>query len=97
MSEQTAPQLSHAPGSRRYEALVDGRLAGFAQYRILGEEITFTHTEVQPEYEGRGVGSGLARFALDDARERELRVHPQCSFIRAWIERHPDYADLVAD
>jgi uncharacterized protein len=93
----TNVQVSDAPGARRYEAHVDGRLAGFAQYRLVGDEITFTHTEVKPDYEGRGVGGRLAKFALDDARTRGLGVQPACSFIRSWIERHPDYGDLVAD
>ena len=82
----------------RYEAHVDGELAGFAVFRMRGDRIVFTHTEVDDRFEGQGVGSKLARHSLDDVRERgSLRVVPQCPFIRSWIEKHPDYADLVSD
>jgi predicted GNAT family acetyltransferase len=81
----------------RYEAHADGELAGFAVFRMRGDRIVFTHTEVDDRFEGQGVGSKLARHALDDVRERgSLRVVPQCPFIRSWIEKHPDYADLVS-
>ena len=82
----------------RYEAHVDGELAGFAVFTMKGDRIVFTHTEVDDRFEGQGVGSKLARHALDDVRERgSLRVVPQCPFIRSWIEKHPEYADLVSD
>ena len=81
----------------RYEAHVDGGLAGFAVFSMRGDRIVFTHTEVDDRFEGQGVGSKLARHALDDVRERgSLRVVPQCPFIRSWIEKHPEYADLVS-
>jgi predicted GNAT family acetyltransferase len=56
----------------------------------------FTHTEVQPEAEGKGVASELIRRALDDVRRRGLSAVPLCPFVRAFIARHPDYQDLVA-
>ena len=72
----------------RYEAHVDGELAGFAVFRMRGDRIVFTHTEVDDRFEGQGVGSKLARYALDDVRDRgSLRVVPQCPFIRSWIEK----------
>ena len=81
----------------RYEAHADGELAGFAVFRMQSDRIVFTHTEVDDRFEGQGVGSKLARHALDDVRERgSLRVVPQCPFIRSWIEKHPEYADLVS-
>lgn len=89
--------VSDHPDESRYEARLDGELAGIAAYRLGEDVITFTHTEVESEHEGQGIGGTLARFALDDARRRGLQVRPRCSFIRSWIERHPDYADLVAD
>ena len=70
-------------------------MAGAAFYELDDDVITFTHTEVDPEFEGQGVGSALARYALDQAREAGLRVRPLCPFIARWIRRHPDYADLV--
>jgi predicted GNAT family acetyltransferase len=80
----------------RYEVWTDGQLAGFAQYRLHGRRITFTHTEIDPEYEGAGLGSRLVRTALDDVRGRELAVLPVCPFVADYIRRHPeDYLDLV--
>ena len=72
------------------------KLLGFAEYRLDGGSMVFTHTQVADEAEGRGVGSALATFGLDDARTRGLTVVPKCPFIRSYIERHPEYADLLA-
>ncbi|MCZ2857507.1 GNAT family N-acetyltransferase [Blastococcus sp. VKM Ac-2987] len=83
------------PETGRFEALVDGKVAGLAEYRRRGSSVAFTHTVVDPEFEGRGVGSALARGALDAVREEGASVLPFCPFIRSWIQRHPDYADLV--
>jgi uncharacterized protein len=78
----------------RYEAEVEGNLA-VVEYLLGGSNITFTHTEVPEELEGRGIASQLARFVLDDARTRGLAVIPLCPFINAYIRRHPEYQDLV--
>jgi predicted GNAT family acetyltransferase len=90
------PRVADNPAAHRYEATRGGEQVGFAAYRLSGQVITFTHTSVDPAVEGQGVGSALARSALDDARRRGLTVVPVCPFIRAWIDRHPAYADLVA-
>ena len=80
----------------RYEAFVDGELAGFSQYQLTDELVVFTHTEVDEQFEGRGVGSALARFALDDVRAGgERQVLPLCPFVKDWIGHHRDYVDLV--
>lgn len=79
----------------RYEARLDGRLAGVIAYEPNDGWIVIDHTEVEPEFEGRGVGSALAGAALDDARARGLRVTPMCPFVLAYIRRHPAYRDLV--
>lgn len=84
------------PTRNRYEVTADGDLAGFAEYRIADDVVTFTHTEMDDAFEGKGLGGKLARGALDDVRHRGLKVVPRCPFIAGWIERHPDYADLVA-
>jgi len=85
------------PRESRYEATVDGTVAGFAQYKVKDGHIVFTHTEVDPAFEGQGVGSVLAREALDDVRAKgEHDVVALCPFIAAWIERHPAYQDLLA-
>ncbi len=80
----------------RYEARVDHELAGFAQYQVEPDRLVFTHTEVDPGFEGQGVGGALASAALDDVRAHGLLAVPQCPFIARYIERHPAYADLVA-
>ncbi|WP_326523501.1 GNAT family N-acetyltransferase [Sphingomonas sp.] len=79
----------------RFEEDVDGYVA-FAEYDLDGDTITFTHTIVPSELEGRGVASALVKAALDDVRHRGLRVVPRCPFVAAWIARHPDYRDLLA-
>jgi predicted GNAT family acetyltransferase len=80
----------------RFIAYVDGAEAGSAHYAVETGTITFTHTEVDDAFEGQGVGGALAQHALDDSRSKGLRVVARCPFIAGWIERHPDYADLLA-
>lgn len=79
----------------RYELEVDGALA-IAEYRLRPGRITFTHTEVPDALEGRGIGSKLVRAALDDARARGLKVVPLCPFVKRYIEKHPEFRDLLA-
>ena len=89
-------QTSKNEAENRYEAWVDGELAGAAYYELDEKRIVFTHTEVDDRFEGHGVGSTLARFALDDVRaDGTRRVVPRCPFIKGWIDKHPDYADLT--
>jgi len=82
------------PDRHRYEVYVEDTLAGFAEYRHDGDRIVFTHTEVDPAFEGKGLGSALAAGALDAVRGRGLRVVPQCPFIAGYLARHDEYADL---
>ena len=99
MSESSAEgvQVRDRPDRSRYVAEVGGAQAGFAAYRLRGSDvIVFTHTEVDPAFEGQGVGSALARDALDDVRRRGLHLIALCPFISAYIRRHPEYADLIA-
>lgn len=79
----------------RFEIRSDGELAGFAAYRAAPGRITFTHTEIADGFAGRGLGGVLVRAALDAARSRGQAVYPECPFVRSWIAKHPDYADLV--
>jgi predicted GNAT family acetyltransferase len=80
----------------RFEGRVDGKLAGIAEYQLTDALIVFTHTEVDPEFEGQGVGSAIARWALDYVRGQDRReVLPLCPFIKAYIARHREYLDLV--
>ncbi|MEU6426555.1 GNAT family N-acetyltransferase [Microbispora sp. NPDC046973] len=93
--QQSEPQVADNPEASRFEITVDGALAGFADYRLNGPRISFTHTEIDPAFEGRGLGSTLVRAALDAARDAGLSVLPFCPFVKRYIERHPDYLDLV--
>jgi uncharacterized protein len=83
------------PDRARFEAYVGDELAGFVTYRLRPGRIVFNHTEVDDAFEGHGVGSRLAREVLDEARARGLAVNPVCPFIRAYIDHHAEYADLV--
>lgn len=89
--------VTDAPERERFEARDEaGTLAGVVTYQLTGGVIAYTHTRVEPEFEGRGVGSTLARAVLDDARARGRTVVPICPFLRGWLEKHPEYDDLVA-
>ena len=79
---------------RRFQIGSGGEMA-VLEYRLSGDEIALTHTEVAPELEGRGLAARLARAALEHARERGLKVVPLCSFVATYIRRHPEYEPLV--
>ena len=83
------------PSLLRFEIHDDGKLAGFAQYVRRPGRIFFVHTEIDPAFEGRGLGSQLAAGALAATRGTGERVVPLCPFIAQYIERHPEYGDLV--
>ena len=87
--------LSNHPEKHRYEAAIDGQLAGYCEYNLLSNAVMFTHTEVLPAFEGQGVGSALARHVLDEARARGAAVIPACQFIAGYIRKHREYVDLV--
>ncbi|MFF8557743.1 GNAT family N-acetyltransferase [Streptomyces albidoflavus] len=81
--------------ANRYEARVGGQLAGTAQYIRTPGLIAYVHTEVDPAYEGHGVGGALVRHSLDEAREQGAAVLAVCPFYAGWISRHPAYRDLL--
>lgn len=98
MSEPTttpAVEVTDNPEAGQYEARIGGVLAGVAQYLRSGELIAFVHTEVEPRFEGRGVAGALARTSLDAARSEGIPVLASCPFYAGWIDRHPDYQDLL--
>lgn len=95
MSAQTT--VADDADRERYEIRVDGRLAGFLRYGLRPGAIELVHTEINDEFEGRGLGSRLISFALDDARERGLAVLPICPFVDDYIQRHRQYVDLVPE
>jgi predicted GNAT family acetyltransferase len=91
----TSVTVTDAEDGDRFEARIDGAVVGYAEYTRTSRLVVYPHTEVDPAHEGRGVGSALARAALDDARRRELPVLPVCPFIAGWMRRHPEYEDLA--
>jgi uncharacterized protein len=96
MSAPPELQVTDNRDESRYEAHVDGELAGWILYEEQPGWIVLIHTQVVEDFEGRGVGSRLVAGALDDIRARGLQVTPRCRFAAGYIERHPEYADLVA-
>lgn len=84
------------PAQHRYEIRAGEKIAGFTEYQpVAGDRVVFFHTRVDGSFQGKGIGSRLVREALDDVRARGLRVRAVCPYVKAWLERHPDYADLV--
>ena len=95
--QQTGDLMSNVVNNkadRRYELELEGHLAT-EHYKLDGNVITFEHTDVPKELGGRGVGSILVQGALDQVRADGLKLIPECPFVKAWIEKHPDYQDLV--
>jgi predicted GNAT family acetyltransferase len=90
------PTVADNPEAKRFEAHVDGRLAGFAEYQLTDALVVFTHTEVDPAFEGQGIGSAIARYALDQlAASGTRKALPVCPFIKGWIQRHPEYLSVT--
>jgi uncharacterized protein len=83
------------PSELRYELLLDEQVVGEILYRLAPDALVLLHTEVLPSVEGKGLGAQLVAGALDDIRARGLHVVVVCPFVRAYIRRHPEYADLV--
>ena len=87
--------VRNEPERNRYEAHVGTEAAGFAEYHRQPGLVTVLHTEIASQFEGQGVGSALVREMLDDIRRSEARVLAVCPFVKAYLQRHPEYADLV--
>lgn len=88
-------QVRNNEADVRYEAVLDGHVAGFAEYHRREDRVVFTHTEVAPQAEGRGVATALIEAALDDVRRQGKLAVPLCPFVTAYIRKHTEYADLV--
>jgi predicted GNAT family acetyltransferase len=89
------PTVHDVPEADRFEIRDGDRVLGVAAYERRGDTVAFTHTEVDPDAGQSGLGSVLVRAALDEVRGRGGSVVPRCPFVRGWIDRHPDYTDLV--
>jgi predicted GNAT family acetyltransferase len=97
MTEPTGPVVVRDnPDEQRYELMLGDTLAGFVSYRLRGDRLVLTHTEVVRELQGRGWGSRLVGEALADAGARGLTVMPLCPFVVAYIRKHPELRELVA-
>lgn len=92
MSDDTG--IVHDAGRRCFETVVDGRRSVCA-YRLHGHTMVFTHTEVPPALQGRGIAAALVAAALAHAREQGLRVRPLCSYVAVYMRRHPETLDLL--
>jgi len=91
-----AVSVTDLPDRERFEARDEsGVLAGFVTYQVTGGIIAYTHTEVLPAFEGRGVGSQIARAVMEDARARGRTVVPICPFLAKWLEKHQEFDDIV--
>jgi predicted GNAT family acetyltransferase len=89
-------RVADDPSALEYTATVDGERAGVIRYTREGDTITMVHTEVDPKWEGSGIGSTLVHDALEDVRAHGRRVVPLCPFVSAYIDRHPgEYDDLL--
>ena len=89
-------EVVDVPEKGRFEVRLDDRVVGLASYHVDGGTMTLPHTEVDPSVGGRGIGTVLVSGVLDAARERGLHVLPYCSFVRHYIQQHPEHVDLVA-
>ena len=95
MANPIAPSIQHHPGAGRFEAEVDG-LRCLCAYHLVDGVMWLTHTEVPPALEGRGIAAALVAAALAHARAQGWKVRPACSYVRAYMRRHPETADLLA-
>jgi uncharacterized protein len=96
MAMPTEPRVADNPRASRYELWLGTTRAGLIEYQSEPGMVFLVHTEVDPAFEGQGLGERLVAGALEDIRARGLKLVPLCPFVRAYLRRHPDQADLVA-
>ncbi|WP_377267035.1 GNAT family N-acetyltransferase [Peterkaempfera sp. SMS 1(5)a] len=90
-----APVVERADHRNRYEILVDGRLAGFTEYRDRDQQRVFFHTEIDEAYAGQGLASVLVREALTDVRNAGKRIVPVCPYVAKYLQSHDDFTDIT--
>lgn len=95
MADDVNIEVEHRADEERFAVFVDGMDAGGAHYEQEGDRRVFDHTEVSDRFEGQGVGGALIEAALETTRADGHRVVPVCDFVRGYIERHPEFQDLV--
>lgn len=94
MNNQNSLNITHNEQGQRFETTIDGQ-TGYISYQDKGDALVYDHTIVPKELGGRGVGTALVKHALHYARENDKKVVPQCSFVSSYINKHPEYQDLV--
>ena len=87
-------EIVHNEAAKRFETTIDGHI-GYISYQERDGKLVYDHTIVPQELGGRGVGSALVKHALTYARDNDKKVVPQCSFVSSYIDKHPDYQDLL--
>ncbi|CAM5610374.1 hypothetical protein STENM36S_06834 [Streptomyces tendae] len=95
MSESTTTVVERADAEHRYEILVDGQRAGLTEYRDLGGQRVFFHTEVDEAFAGQGLASQLVQQALVDVRASGMRIVPVCPYVAKFLKRHDEFADIT--
>ncbi|WP_131668531.1 GNAT family N-acetyltransferase [Psychrobacter pygoscelis] len=86
--------ITHNQHANRFETTINGK-TGYISYQDEGDRLVYDHTIVPSELGGQGVGSALVKHALDYAEAENKKVVPQCSFVAAYIDKHPDYQHLL--
>lgn len=86
--------IVHNEAEKRFDTLIDGQ-TGYISYKERDDKLVYDHTIVPPQLGGHGVGSALVKQALDYAREHNKKVVPQCSFVASYINKNPEYKDLL--
>lgn len=86
--------ITHNENAQRFETTIDGH-TGYISYQDQGDALIYDHTIVPSELGGKGVGSALVKHALDYARSNDKKVVPQCSFVATYIQKRPEYKDLL--
>ena len=81
----------------RFDIHVDGELAGFADYTLKDGVIVFPHTEIDPKFGGKGLGTTLIELALNEVVKEKLSVEPLCPFVSKYIGKHPEFLHLVPE
>ena len=89
------PVVRDVPDRHRFEVVVGGEVAGYAEYRLTGDHLAVLHTVVDDAYEGQGLGSRLVREVLQQVADRGLGLIPYCPFVQSYLQRHPELVHLV--
>ena len=88
-------EITDVPEQSRFELSLDGVRVGFMDYAMLGDTFTALHTEIDPAYGGQGLGEQLVRHVLDLVRSSGMALRPVCPFVKAFLQKHPEYDDLL--